>query len=118
MTSLVIQKSQLDQLAKDLATIAKQFAEADDFSSALADAVGNDALGGRVEQFSRSWNDRRKNMTEQVTALQAQVEAISDALTQVDVELAKALTDAATASNAPSNAPQSSAQGRGKPTAN
>lgn len=85
----------LDQLEQDLANIASEYKDADDFSGDIADAVGHDGLGERVREFSEKWNDRRKNMTEQVEALHGQVKEIRDAFTNVDVELGKALVEGA-----------------------
>ncbi|MCU1442710.1 MAG: hypothetical protein JWQ59_860 [Cryobacterium sp.] len=97
---LVIQMDLLDQLETDLAGIAAEYEKADDFSAELADVVGHVALGDQVREFSTSWNDRRKNMAEQVTALHGQVAAIRDAFTEVDLELSKALQEAAADTNA------------------
>lgn len=96
---LEIQYDLLDQLADDLKLIAREYANADEFSDDVADAVGHERLAERVREFSTKWNDRRKNMLEQVEALQGQVEAIRDAFAQVDDELLKALTEGA--DNAP-----------------
>ena len=95
MSDIVIQMHLLEQLEKDLLAIATEYSNADTFTGEMADVVGHDGLGERVREFSRSWNDRRKNMTEQVTALHEQVKAIRDAFTQVDEELGKALVEAA-----------------------
>jgi hypothetical protein len=95
VSDLIVQLSLLDQLKADLTAIAAEYEKADDFSSDLADAVGDDELSGRVHEFSQTWNDRRKNMTEQVTALRDEVTAIRAGFTQVDAELGKALVDAA-----------------------
>jgi uncharacterized protein YukE len=105
MSDLVIQMHLLDQLEKDLADIAAEYAKADEFSGEMADAVGNDELGDRVRDFSTKWNDRRKNMTEQVTALHEQVKAIRDAFTEVDAELGKALVEAAADSSGGAGTP-------------
>lgn len=93
MADLVIQMQLLDQLAEDLGAIAAEYEHADDFSSDTADAVGSDELGDRVREFSEKWNDRRKNMTEQVEALHEQVKAVRDEFTGLDAELAKALIE-------------------------
>jgi hypothetical protein len=111
MSDLVIQMHLLDQLEKDLGDIAAEYAGAEAFSGEMADAVGHDELGARVRDFSATWNDRRKNMSEQVTALHTQVKTIRDAFTQVDAELGKALVDAAQANKSSGNAPTAAAPG-------
>ncbi len=101
MTDLQIQFELLDQLATDLAAIAREYRNADDFSATVADAVGHDGLGERVREFSTKWNDRRENMTEQVEALQSQVESIRDAFQDVDQGLLDALHEGQAGTPAP-----------------
>jgi uncharacterized protein YukE len=113
MSDLVIQMSLLEQLEQDLAAIAAEYEKADEFSGEMSDAVGHDELGERVREFSHTWNDRRTNMTKQVTALRDQVAAIREAFTQVDAELGKALVEAAEGSKSSGNAPGRGAPGHG-----
>lgn len=91
MADLDIRLDLLDQLVDDLAAIASEFEGADDFSDDVAAAVGHDELHGKVRDFAHKWNDKRKEMTAAVTALQGQIKSISEAFTKVDSELAKAL---------------------------
>ncbi|MDI2098534.1 hypothetical protein [Ruicaihuangia caeni] len=107
MADLQVQTALLQQLEDDLLAIATEYENADDFSASVAAAVGDDGLEDRVREFSRKWNDRRKNMTEQVKALYEQVKAIRENLDAVDQELVRALEEAAaeTAANAPSAVP-------------
>jgi hypothetical protein len=81
----------ITQLDDDLESVVAEFKNADDFSSDVADATGNDDLADKVRDFASKWNDKRKKMTSNVEGLQSQVKAISHGFTQVDQGLAKAL---------------------------
>jgi uncharacterized protein YukE len=107
VSDLEIRTDLLEQLTTDLDAIAKEFEKADEFSTEIASAVGHDELAGKVQDFAHSWNDKRKEMTTAVKALQEQIAAISDAFTQTDSELAKALQNAAaeTAASNPAATP-------------
>ncbi|MCP2029982.1 uncharacterized protein YukE [Okibacterium sp. HSC-33S16] len=109
MSDLQIRTDLLEQLTTDLDAIAKEFDKADEFSDEVAHAVGHEELSGKVEDFAHKWNDKRKEMTEAVKALQQQIQAISDAFTEADNELSKALEEAAseTATTNPDAAPGS-----------
>lgn len=108
MADLKLDLELLNQLKEDLEAVAKEFADADDFSDAVADATGHDSLAHHVEEFAHKWNDKRKAMTQNVEALQQQIGAISDGFTQVDAGLAKALEEGANdvATNHPSATPK------------
>lgn len=95
VADLTLDLKLITQLKDDLDAVVKEFNDADDFSDDVADATGHDGLHGHVRDFAHKWNDKRKKMTESVTALQQQVKAISDGFTQVDSGLAKALNEAA-----------------------
>lgn len=94
MADLTLDLKLLQQLKDDLDAVVKEFTNADDFSDDVADATGQDQLHGHVRDFAHKWNDKRKKMTEDVSALQQQIKAISDGFTKVDDGLAKALEDA------------------------
>lgn len=111
MSDIVIQMHLLEQLEKDLLDIATEYGAADTFTREMSGVVGHDGLGERVRQFSETWNDRRKNMTEQVTALHGQVKSIRDAFTQVDAELGKALVEAAEDNKSSGAAPKAGSPG-------
>jgi uncharacterized protein YukE len=95
MADVVIDLELLQQLKEDLEAIAKEFADADDFSDSVAEATGHDQLSSHVRDFAHKWNDKRKKMTEDVEGLQKSIAAISDGFTKVDDGLAKALEQGA-----------------------
>lgn len=107
VADLVLDLQLIEQLKSDLAAVAKEFTDADDFSNTVADATGHDSLHDHVRDFAHNWNDKRKSMTEDVEALQQQVQAIADGFTDVDESFRKALEDGAkeTAANHPGVVP-------------
>jgi hypothetical protein len=88
----------IKQLEEDLESVVAEFKNADDFSSDVADATGQDDLADKVRDFASKWNDKRKKMASNVDALQQQIKAISKGFTQVDQGLAKALESPAPSS--------------------
>lgn len=95
MSDLVVQTNLLESLEQDLADIVAEYEHAGRNSDDMADIVGHVVLGDRIREFSTTWDDRRKNMTEQVKALHAQVKATREGFVQVDAELGKALEEGA-----------------------
>ena len=79
------------QLKVDLDAVVREFTDAADFSDAVADATGHDGLHEHVHDFAYKWNDERKGMTEDVSALKGQIAGISDGCTKTDEGLAAAL---------------------------
>jgi uncharacterized protein YukE len=107
MADLTLDLQLIEQLKSDLSAVAKEFKDADDFSDGVADATGHESLHDHVRDFAHNWNDKRKSMTEDVEALQQQVQAIADGFKDVDEAFRKALEDGAkeTAANHPGAVP-------------
>ncbi|MCX7523197.1 hypothetical protein OSC27_13040 [Microbacterium sp. STN6] len=95
MPDLKLDLELLAQLVSDLESVSAEFTNADDFSDTVADATGHDDLRGHVRDFAHKWNDKRKDMTDDVKALHEQIAAITDGFTKVDEGLAKALREGA-----------------------
>jgi hypothetical protein len=93
VSDLVIKLDELIQLRDDLDAVVREFHNADDFSDSVADATGHDSLSGHVRDFAHKWNEKRKEMTENVENVQKVIAAVADNFAKVDGDLAKALEE-------------------------
>ncbi|MFC5928119.1 hypothetical protein D6T64_10450 [Cryobacterium melibiosiphilum] len=91
MADLKVSTAILELVGTDLASILTEFESAEGIAASVAGATGHRELEERVVDFAGSWDDKRADMIEQITALVGQITAISDAFLQVDSELAQAL---------------------------
>lgn len=109
-------KADLDEVAMvstNLQSIVQRLESAASDSSALAGAIPVEALASASTDFANKWDDRRKELIEQVSSLQKEAAAFVQAFTDVDSQLADALT------RPPQTTPASPAPGggHGHPTA-
>ncbi len=101
MADIRLDMQALLQLKTDLEAVVSEFTSADEFSDAVGEATGHDALRDHVRDFAHKWNDKREKMLEAVQDLQKKIEGITDGFTKVDASLTQALQDAAAANGAP-----------------
>ncbi|MDR6610621.1 MULTISPECIES: hypothetical protein [unclassified Leifsonia] len=93
MSDLVLKLDELVQLRDDLDAVVREFHNADDFSDSVAEATGHDDLHSHVRDFAHKWNEKRKEMTENVKNVQQVIAAVADNFVKVDGDLAKALDE-------------------------
>ncbi|TFD56079.1 hypothetical protein E3T55_00070 [Cryobacterium frigoriphilum] len=91
MADLKVSTAILQLVGADLAAILTEFESAEGIAGSVAGATGQRELEERVVDFAGSWDDKRADMVEQITALVGQITAINNAFLQVDSELAQAL---------------------------
>jgi len=89
MADITYDVGDLDSLAANLMTIKNSFDNAEKFSDAVSNAVGNAMLAGKVQDFADQWNDKRREMGEKVSDMATFVGNTRDAFQKVDSELAK-----------------------------
>lgn len=82
----------VEMVSTNLQTIVTRLEAAGADASSLAGAIPVHELADRVDDFAGSWDDRRKELIGQVTDLQGQADAVVNAFTDVDSQLADALT--------------------------
>lgn len=92
---LVVEGALLEQTQTHLQSILTEFEGAEKFSQHVASLTGHDRLKGEVENFAESWNIKRAEVVESVTALKESIGAINTAFNNLDSDLAKALADTA-----------------------
>ena len=86
MADLVLKLDELVQLRDDLDAVVREFQNADDFSDQVAEATGHDSLHDHVRDFAHKWNEKRKEMTENVKNVQQVIAAVADNFVKVDGE--------------------------------
>ncbi|WP_213815546.1 hypothetical protein [Glaciihabitans sp. dw_435] len=90
---LEIDTTAVQSLAQNLATVKSALDGAADSTDSLSGMVGHDHLASVVGDFSGQWDDRRKELIDQIDHLKQQASSIAEAFESLDNELAKALTD-------------------------
>lgn len=98
MTSpdLLLNIKMLDETEQNLASILKEFTNAEKFSDDVADATGHDHLGDKVRDFASSWNSHRNTMIDAIQTLHDSVKKIYDAFDETDKSLADAIASKST----------------------
>jgi len=96
--SLQLDTNELLDLYKDLLHIDIAFGDASSLSQTLQDAIGHSDLDHRVEDFAKSWDDRRADIVCSLDTLWQATKVISTTFSDIDSGLSKALTGAAQSS--------------------
>lgn len=91
MSDLIIKADVMDGMRSDLARLQREFENANENSDAVAEAVGHDWLAERVRNFAHNWDNRRKDLVEQLQTVQDNMKEIQDAFEEIDVEFANGL---------------------------
>lgn len=89
---LKVDLDEVDLVSTNLQSIVRKLESAQSDADALAGAIPVSELAKASTDFAGKWDDRRKELVEQVTSLQKEAEAFVQAFTDVDSQLADALT--------------------------
>lgn len=89
---LRIDTAEVQRTSTNLQRIVRTLEDAADDASRLAAAIPVPELASAVDDFAGQWDDRRRSLVEQVTALTEQARAVADAFDDVDAQLVDALT--------------------------
>jgi uncharacterized protein YukE len=77
-------------LAQNLRSIRAAFEGADRTADTLADAVGHPRLAGVLRDFAGQWDDRRRELAQQVDRVAELAAAVDQGFADADRELARA----------------------------
>ena len=102
---LIVDVLLLEAVAIDVGRIHSEFTNATERSERLGDAGGHAGLAGRVEAFAANWDQRRKELSEQLDTVRSHLDTVVEGFRTTDAELARALT-AQEATYPPRTAPQ------------
>lgn len=89
---LTVDTTAVRGLADNLATVRQSLQDAQATTASLATMVGHAHLGSVVDDFSGKWDDRRRELSEQLDSLRSMSTAVADGFDSLDSELATALT--------------------------
>ncbi|MCR2785095.1 MULTISPECIES: hypothetical protein [unclassified Microbacterium] len=89
---LQIDVDEVGRVSTNLATIVRRLESAQADSESLAAAIPVRELADATDDFAGKWDDRRRELIEEVTALKDQARAVADAFTEIDSQLVAALT--------------------------
>ncbi|TPW71640.1 hypothetical protein [Schumannella sp. 10F1B-5-1] len=95
MADLIVDYELLRSMSAQLATVRAEFENANAHSDAVAVAVGHGKLGDKVENFAHNWDQRRKDLVEQIEQVEKDLQKIEEKFSDADTEFATALADAA-----------------------
>lgn len=90
---LIVDVLLLEAVAIDVGRIHSEFTNATERSERLGDAVGHAGLAERVEAFAANWDQRRKELGEQLDTVRTHLDTVVEGFRTTDAELAKALTE-------------------------
>jgi hypothetical protein len=103
--SLRIDTERVQQVANDMQRITTTLENAASDSSSLAAVIPVHELARAVEDFAGKWDDNRRNLLEEVSALREQAAAVAQAFDDVDSQLVDALTRPPQAAAQPAGGP-------------
>ncbi len=98
---------EVGRVSTNLATIVRRLESAQADADSLAGAIPVPELANAADDFAGKWDDKRRALIEDVTALKDQAHAVAEAFTEVDSQLVDALT----------RSPEPSGRTRGGPQA-
>lgn len=89
---LKVDLDQVEMVSTNLQSIVQRLESAQADADSLADAIPVESLASASTDFATKWDDRRRELVEQVGSLQKEAQAFVQAFTDVDSQLADALT--------------------------
>ncbi|MBD7957352.1 hypothetical protein H9651_06850 [Microbacterium sp. Sa4CUA7] len=89
---LKIDLDEVGQVSTNLATIVRRLESAQADAERLAAAIPVRELADAADDFAGKWDDTRRELIEEVSALKEQARAVADAFTDIDSQLVDALT--------------------------
>jgi hypothetical protein len=91
MPDLVVDTDSLRSLDTNLRLIVDTLDRAESVSRTTADACGDGALAGVIEDFADDWEDTRSDMLDAVRSVSDAIHMISDAFETLDQTLVNTL---------------------------
>lgn len=105
MADLQLSRTDLDNLARMLASTVEAFQQSTELSAEMGATVGHSRLQGKVEDFAGAWSIKRGKIEKRLVELYDCVAAIQETFDAVDKELSSQLQKAASSARAVTNSP-------------
>lgn len=91
MSDLVIEVDVIERMRTNLGRVRREFENANDNATDAAEAVGHRYLAERVSNFAQNWDNRRRDLVEQIQTIEEQIDNIQEQFDVVDTELGSSL---------------------------
>ncbi|HWH98096.1 MAG TPA: hypothetical protein VNS80_06990 [Pseudolysinimonas sp.] len=91
MGDVMIVSDVIARMRTDLGRVRREFENANANSERVAEDVGHPRLGEKVTNFAHNWDQRRKELVEQIETVEGQLSTIESAFGEVDIELSGTL---------------------------
>ena len=91
MGDLVIEIDVIERMRTDLGRVRREFENANENAEDVAEAVGHPYLAERVRSFATNWDGRRRDLVEQMTTIEDQLDNIQEQFDVIDTEFASSL---------------------------
>ena len=88
MSDLILDGDVIERMRSDLGRLRREFDDANENSDAVAVAVGHSHLADKVRNFAHNWDQRRKDLVEQITTIEDNMAEISMQFATLDGDLA------------------------------
>ena len=92
-SKLEVDTGAVRSLAENFDAVRRGLSDASAVSAELGAMVGHAHLASVIDDFSSKWDDRRNELTEQLTQMHTMGQSVADGFESVDSELARALTE-------------------------
>ncbi len=93
MPDVVMVSDLVERMRSDLATLQSEFENANSNSSGVAEHTGHGRLGEKLRHFASSWQNRRRDLIEQITTVRGHLDMIDTNFGDVEVELARSFEE-------------------------
>lgn len=94
MADLRLDLDGLEEGARSIGAVQRQFESSARFVDLIADQVGHDRLGAKVREFSSSWQITRTDVSETLEVVAGAFEQVRNAFVETDRDLQQALLEA------------------------
>ena len=91
MSDLVIKIDVIERMRVDLGRLQTEFENANANSDSVAESVGHPYLGDKVRNFAHNWDQRRKDLVDQIKTIQDNMAEIQKQFDIVDEDFANSL---------------------------
>jgi hypothetical protein len=91
MSDLVVEVDVIERMRGDLGRIRREFENANQNSESTAEAVGHPGLAEHVRNFAHNWDNRRRDLVEQIETIEGQLDNLQEQFDVTDRELASGL---------------------------
>ena len=91
MTDLIVTADVIERMRADLSRLLNEFENANANSDSVADSVGHPHLADKVRNFAHNWDQRRKDLVDQIKTIEKNMAEIQKQFDIIDKQFADGL---------------------------